>query len=243
VVFCFPYAGVGASSYRQWPRRIGGFQVCAVQPPGRENRTREPAHRSHAAFAADLVDALAPYTGHGFAFAGHCGAVPYALETIVELEDRGLPLPSRLVASSWGAPHRGLYGALNFVDLSTVDLVPEVMALFGREGAPMRRDFAEIAARVLRTDLEVQRGYRWDAGRRVPCPVTVVAWTDDDVVPPGRVHPGWSDCADVTEELLAGRHLDFLQCPEVLREAMHRWLAPPSTDGGPTALSPARASG
>ena len=54
VLFAFPYAGVGASSYRPWPDRIGEVAVVALQPPGRENRTREPAHRSHQAFAADL---------------------------------------------------------------------------------------------------------------------------------------------------------------------------------------------
>ena len=229
LLFCFPYAGVGASSYRQWPRYIGGVQVCALQPPGRENRMRESPHRSHAAFAADLADALTPYVHRPYWFAGHCGAVPFAIDTIDELATRGLPRPARLIASSWGAPQRGLYGPLNVVDLGTVDLVAETMALFGRAGAPMRRDFAELAAAVLRVDLEVQRGYTFAPGRRVGCPVTVVAWTEDDVVPPEQVRPGWDECADVEYELLDGRHLDFLHCPDVLRDALGRWLG--QTDG------------
>lgn len=227
LLFCFPYAGVGASSYRRWPKRIDDVQVCALQPPGRENRMRESPHRTHAAFAADLADALTPYVEREYYFAGHCGAVPYALDTIDELARRGLRLPSRLIASSWGAPQRGLYGRLNFVDLQTSDLVSEVTALFARAGAPIRSDFAELAARVLRTDLEVQRGYRFGPGRRVACPVTVLAWTHDDVVPPDVVAPGWAECADVTHELLAGEHLDFLHCPDVLRDAMRRWLSAP----------------
>lgn len=231
LLFGFPYAGVGASSYRQWPKRIGDVQVCALQPPGRENRMGEPPHRSHAAFAADLADALAPYVDREYFFAGHCGAVPFALDTIDELARRGLRLPARLIASSWGAPQRGLYGRLNFVDLGTVDLVAETTALFSRAGAPIRSDFAELAARVLRTDLEVQRGYRFEPDRRVACPVTVVAWTDDEVVPADQVAPGWDECADVTYELLAGEHLDYLRGGDVLREAMGRWLSapPPAT--------------
>jgi surfactin synthase thioesterase subunit len=224
LLFCFPYAGVGASSYRRWPRHIGDVQVCGLQPPGRENRLREAPHRSHDAFAADLVDALTPYLDRKFFFAAHCGAVPYALSTIQELAGRGLPGPVRLFASSWGAPHRGLYGPLNFVDLATVDLVAETTAFFGRAGAPIRSDFVELAAQVLRTDLEVQRGYRFEPSRRVACPVTVIAWTHDDVVPPDLVPAGWQECAEVTHELLAGEHLDFLHCPDVLRDAMHRWL-------------------
>jgi len=227
LLFCFPYAGVGASSYRQWPRRIGDVQISGLQPPGRENRLREAPHRTHAAFAADLADALTPYLDREYFFAGHCGAVPYALDTIAELDRRGLPLPTRLIASSWGAPDAGLYGPLNFADLATVDLVAETMSLFGRAGAPIRRDFAELAAGVLRTDLEVQRGYRFEPGRRVPVPVTVVAWTRDDVVPPELVAPGWQRCAEVTHELLDGAHLDFLHCPDVLRESLPRWLSAP----------------
>ena len=224
ILFCLPYAGVGASSYRQWPRRFGDVQVCALQPPGRENRMRESPHRSHAAFATDLADALTPYLEREYFVAGHCGAVPFALDTIAELDRRGLPLPARLIASSWGPPHRGLYGRLNFVDLDTVDLVAETASLFGTAGAPVRADFVELAARVLRTDLEVQRGYRFEPGRKVPCPVTVVAWTRDDVVPPDVAFPGWEECADATRVLLDGAHLDFLRCVDVLRDAMYRWL-------------------
>jgi surfactin synthase thioesterase subunit len=226
LLFCFPYAGVGASSYRRWPRRIGDIGVCGLQPPGRENRLRERPHRSHAAFAADLVDALTPYvTGRPYYLAAHCGGVPYMLDTVDELARRDLPLPGRLIASSWGAPQNGLYGRLNFADLATIDLFAETTAMFARAGSPIRADFAELAAEVLRVDLEVQRGYTFAADRKVPVPVTVVAWTEDDVVPPDTVPDGWSRCADVTHEVLAGEHLDFLHCPDGLRDALHRWLS------------------
>lgn len=225
LLFCFTYAGVGASSYRQWPRKIDDVAVCGLQPPGRENRLREAAHRSHAAFASDLTDALTPYiTERDYYLAGHCGGVTYALDTIEEIDRRGLPLPKRLIASSWGAPHRGLYGPLNFADLATLDLVAETKDLFNRAGAPIRQDFAELAAEVLRNDLEVQRGYRFEPGRRVPVPVTLVGWTDDEVVPPDQVLPHWDECAEVTSEVLDGGHLDFLRCPEVLQDAMRRWV-------------------
>jgi surfactin synthase thioesterase subunit len=244
VLFCLPYAGVGASSYRQWPRRFGDVQVCALQPPGRESRMREPPHRTHAAFARDLVDALTPHLGREYFLAGHCGAVPFALDTIDELERRGLPLPARLIASSWGAPHRGLYGRLNAVDLDTVDLVAETAALFGSAGAPVRSDFAELAARVLRSDLEVQRNYHFAPGRWVPCPVTTVAWTRDDVVPPELVPAGWSECADVTNVLLDGAHLDFLRCTDVLRDAMYQWLrAAPAHNHGKQSTEEVRMGG
>ncbi|WP_439673552.1 thioesterase II family protein [Embleya sp. MST-111070] len=227
LLFCFPYAGVGASSYRQWPQSLpDGIAVCALQPPGRENRYREPAPTDHAGFAADLVAQLAPLLDRPFAFIGHCGAVPFALETILTLDDRGLPLPERLFASSWGAPHRGLYGELNFVDLDTADLAEEVRQRYRQSGqGEPPEEMAELGARVLREDLEVQRPYRYDVARRLPCPVTVISWSEDDVVPPETVPPGWAECADVRVEALAGRHLDFLRCPPALVEVVTRDLA------------------
>lgn len=231
LLFCFPYAGVGASSYRAWPKALeDGTAICALQPPGRENRFREDGPRDHASFAASLISALEPLFERPFAFAGHCGAVPFALETALALEERGLRLPERLFASSWGAPHRGLYGELNFVDLATADLVSEVRQRYVATGqGEPPPEIAEIGAAVLREDLEVQRPYRYDPARAVPCPVTLVSWSRDDVVPPESVPDGWTECAgDVRHHALDGRHLDFLTCPPQLARLLVDELGRPA---------------
>ena len=45
-LFCFPYAGGGASAYRGWERELpADVEVCLVQLPGRETRLREPPFR------------------------------------------------------------------------------------------------------------------------------------------------------------------------------------------------------
>lgn len=55
VLFCFPYAGGGASVYRSW---IGKFQdritICPIQLPGREERINEKAYTN----MTDLVDEI-----------------------------------------------------------------------------------------------------------------------------------------------------------------------------------------
>ncbi|MEV7996189.1 thioesterase domain-containing protein [Streptomyces sp. NPDC086077] len=220
LLFVFPYAGGGAGSYREWPTKIGDAWVCAVQPPGRENRLSEPAFRTHAEFGASLAEFLEPYTDRRYAFFGHCGGVPFALTTILALADRALPLPERLFASSWGAPHRSLYGPLNFIDLASADLVREVTGMYAKSGAPIRSDFTQIAAQVLRADLEAHRPWLYDADRRVPCPVSVLSWDQDDVVPPQQVHPHWGECADATHTRLNGEHFEFLRCPPDLRRVL-----------------------
>ena len=224
LLFGFPYAGAGAGSYRRWPARLGDFWFCPLQPPGRESRFPEPPLRTHAEWSADLAGYLEKFADRPYAFIGHCGGVPLALSSVLAVEDRGLPLPRRLIASSWGAPHRSLYGPLNFVELSTVDLTAEVRRMFAGFGAPIRDDFIAIAADVLRVDLELHRPHLYDPARRVPCPVTVVAWTDDEVVPAEVTRAGWEECADVTHETLTGVHYDYLSCPPALADLVVRLL-------------------
>jgi surfactin synthase thioesterase subunit len=229
LVFGFPYAGVGASSYREWPRTIGTGRFCPLQPPGKENRSKEAVPVDHAAFAEQLLDSLAPHLDRPYALIGHCGAFPYMLSTTQRIQALGLPLPRRLFASSWGAPQRGLYGRLNFVDLDTVDMVAEIQDIGKRLGRPVMPELAELSAEFMLDDLRVQRGYRYDGVERVPVPVTVLGWTEDDVVPADGVFPGWTECADATYQLLPGDHGAFLRAPDVLRELIeHEMTAGPA---------------
>ena len=46
-LFCFPYAGGGASLYRSWAEPLASVaEIWSVQLPGRENRLGEPLYRS-----------------------------------------------------------------------------------------------------------------------------------------------------------------------------------------------------
>lgn len=214
----FPYTGMGASTYADWPSRIGPMAVVALQPPGREGRLREPAHRTHAAFADDATAALRPYLGRPYVLAAHCGGVPYALETLRSLMADGQPPPRALLLSSWGAPHLGLYGRLNHVDLATLDPVAEVIAVARQMGRELPEDLAELVSEALSEDLEIQRDYRYSSGFPLPCPVRVVAWSRDDVVPAAEVRPGWASYGDVRYVELEGDHRAFLACPAALRQ-------------------------
>lgn len=216
-LLCFPYSGVGASSYRQWPRQVSGMHVVALQPPGRENRLREPRPQTHHEFATSLCAALPRLKARPFGFFGHCGAVPYMLATVFELQDRGWPLPDWIVVSSWGAPQRGLYGRLNFVDLDDHDFGAEVTAVAAGSGLPMSPELVTAAAELLRFDQVVQRQYRYPDGRRVPVPVAVVGWTRDDIVPPAVALAGWADVAEVRPYVLDGAHYEYLRCPDQLK--------------------------
>jgi surfactin synthase thioesterase subunit len=237
LLFGFPYAGGGASLYRQWPERVGNAWVCPLQPPGREHRFTEPPLWTVPAFATELADYLARFADRRYAFFGHCGGVPLALAATLAVQDRGLPLPTRVFASGWGAPHTGLYGRLNFIDLDTADLRAEVGGLFARLGVAVRDDLVDVAADILRTDLVMHRPHRYDAARRLPVPVTVIGWSDDDLVPAALACTGWEPVADTRYQVLTGEHFAFTCCPPALARLIAREMAavaagpvPPTTE-------------
>src|SRR5690349_1583466 len=61
-LFCFPYAGGGASLFRNWANRLPGeIEVCAVQLPGREDRLTEPAFTRMPLLVEALASVLSPW--------------------------------------------------------------------------------------------------------------------------------------------------------------------------------------
>jgi surfactin synthase thioesterase subunit len=106
---------------------------------------------------------------------------------------------------------------------------------------PVREDFVEVAAQILRADLELHRPYLYDPARFLPVPATVIGWTDDDVVPVAEVCHGWEQCAEVRYEVLAGEHFAFTRCPPHLVSLLTRDMTdcrrPTRCDAGGNGIS------
>ena len=58
-VFCFSYAGGGASTFRSWPRDAS-LGVVPVQLPGRENRMGEAPLTSMSEVVEQVAEAMKP---------------------------------------------------------------------------------------------------------------------------------------------------------------------------------------
>lgn len=215
-LFCIPYSGCGASMYRQWPARIGDIEVCPVQLPGRESRFREESFASYEELASSMGRALLPHLDRPFAFFGHCASALPGYETALWLADQGHPTPVRLFVSSQVAPHQGPHG--RFLGMSDKELTAELEELVVRLGGTPRPDLIALSLVVLRRDVEVNKAYRPDAPRRVPCPITTLGW-DADTEVDHRLMGGWADCGEVTSRVLAGPHYGFIDAPGELLEA------------------------
>ncbi|HSG38984.1 MAG TPA: thioesterase II family protein [Thermoanaerobaculia bacterium] len=104
-MFCFPYAGGGASVYRGWGKSLpADVEVCPVQLPGRESRMREPAFDRSEPMVTAIADALAPYMDLPFVFFGHSMGAALGFELSRELRRRGKALPLHIFVSGRRAP-------------------------------------------------------------------------------------------------------------------------------------------
>lgn len=215
-IFCFPYAGVGASMYAGWPARVGSAEICLLQPPGRENRLREAHYGDYRALAEQLVEALAPYLDRPFAFFGHCSGAMPGYATAMRLMLDGLPTPAALFVSSQGAPHHGPHS--RFLSMTDDQLRDELAGLVTALGGIPDPDLLALGLGVLRADVEAYRQYQVAAPVVLPGRITAIGWADDHEVSPGQL-AGWADCAaprHFRSVVLPGSHYSFLSAPQAL---------------------------
>ncbi|GAA1265567.1 hypothetical protein GCM10009677_17040 [Sphaerisporangium rubeum] len=105
-LFCFPYAGGGASVYRTWHEQLPEhIEVFAVQPPGRETRMAEKPFTRMADLVPPLADGLAPLLDKPYAVFGHSLGAGVAFELTRHLRRTGGELPVHLFVSGRQAPH------------------------------------------------------------------------------------------------------------------------------------------
>ncbi|MEU1056781.1 thioesterase domain-containing protein [Streptomyces sp. NPDC005876] len=220
-LFCFPYAGAGASAFSAWPAALDDVEVCPVQFPGRENRLGEPHYGSYEDLAEELAGALEPLLDRPFAFFGHCaGALP-AYETAVRLAEKGLPRPARLFVSGQLAPHDSADDRM--LTMTEPELRAELESVLRGRGFAPRPDMIDLGLTVLLRDLAAARRYHRREPAAAPCPVAVLHWRDDPDVSLDRLGE-WRRYADPADlHVLDGGHHDFMHAPAPLREVLTSW--------------------
>ena len=104
-LFCFPYAGGGASIYRQWASKLPVWiEVCAFQLPGREIRMREPGHTDLRSAVEEVADTIHSLLDKPFYLFGHSMGSAISFELARLLRRSGLPQPRHLFVSARRAP-------------------------------------------------------------------------------------------------------------------------------------------
>ena len=179
-LFCFPFAGAAASTFREWPNGLpADVELCAVQLPGRETRMREAPLVRMDEMVASLADGLRGLLDEPFAFFGHSMGAFIAFELARELRRSGARGPSHLVVSAARAPHRPssrrpLYALpeAQFVDeLGGMNgTAPEVFA---------HPELRQLVLRILRADCALCETWVYRPEAPLDCDITVLGGLQD----------------------------------------------------------------
>jgi surfactin synthase thioesterase subunit len=181
-LFCFPYAGGGASIFRGWLGRFpDGIDVCPVQLPGREERIREAAFTKMDALCDALLPALAPLLDKPFALFGHSmGAlIAYQLALRLQAQSRS---PSHLLVSGQRAPHLPLGRPISY-NLSDAAFTERLRELNGTpEPILQSPELMELVRPLLRADFELSERSRRSRHDPLDFPVTAFGGLADPEV-------------------------------------------------------------
>ena len=161
-MFCFPYAGGGASAYRGWgaslPQEV---EVCPVQLPGREGRLREAPFTRSAEMITAIADALTPWLDLPYVFFGHSMGGMIGFELTRELRRRGRTLPLHLFVSGRRAPQLPARDE-PIHDLPEPEFIERLRELDGTpEEVLQHAELMKLLIPLLRADFAVNETYEY----------------------------------------------------------------------------------
>lgn len=192
-LFCFPYAGIGASLFHTWadllPHEV---EVIAVQLPGREDRSRESTFSRLRPMVRTLAHALRPYLTMEFALYGHCSGALLAFELAHELNKSFGLCPRHLVVGAQAAPQV----PLRHPPIHHLEDGKFVASLSQLGGAPpeliANKEFLEYLLPVIRNDFTLWEQYTYNKRPPLPLNLTVLGGHSDDRISAADLN-AWCD--------------------------------------------------
>jgi acyl-CoA synthetase (AMP-forming)/AMP-acid ligase II/surfactin synthase thioesterase subunit len=179
-IFCFPYAGGGATAFVNWAQRLGeSVEVCPVQLPGRETRLNEEPIR-HIEPVLKFFETIAEaQNGIPYTFFGYCLGADIAFSVAHHLRDRGLQGPRAMTFAARQAPsvRPDIAHLYQFDDQDLLETLSQVRTI-----APelLNNPFwLRQTLRLVRADCEFSEGLKMPEGPPLDCPVTVFGGLSD----------------------------------------------------------------
>lgn len=187
-LFCFPYAGAGASAYRHWVPELQArapVEVVPIQLPGRESRIREQPTID----LDEMTSALLSRLDRPYAVLGHSLGARLAYELCRRLHRRGAPPPRWLYVS--GCPAPDIVRNRHDSDLSDEDFIARIVGLGGTPHEVFADpELRELVLSVMRSDFAFVDNYQSAPDRPIDAPITVFVGSDDAEATPQDA-AGW----------------------------------------------------
>ena len=183
-LFCFPYAGGGASVYRGWEHYLPpGLEIWPAQPPGRGNRFKEPAIASMNSFVESAATAIEPFLDLPIALFGHSVGAFASFELAHLLAKRFDIQIRHLFVSGARGPHlpRDRHPIHN---LPEEEFITELKTLNGTPHEVLDHpELMKMISSTLRADFAIVETYRAENRTPLNCPITAFGGLEDTLVP------------------------------------------------------------
>lgn len=179
-LFCFPFAGGGAQSFRAWPEALpGAVETCPVQLPGRESRMKEPPFSDVSPMVDALAAAIRPSLDKPFVLFGHSMGAVIAFELARKLRRDHKLLPACLIVSGRVAPHLQIpRPPIN--NLPPTEFLEALKAMKGTPKEVLENaELMEVITPLLRADLAVHEKYRYFEDAPLECPILAFGGLQD----------------------------------------------------------------
>lgn len=235
-LFCFPFAGGAASTYRLWPRTLPeDVDVVFIQFPGRNPADKRPPLTSIVDMAASALPLIESQADLPYALFGHSMGSVVAYEVAAELEKRAaaggtVRTPSHLYVSARRAPDEsGASGSIR--DLPDDQFLTAINKSYGGvpEVALREPELMALFLPILRADVVAFETYRQLSDHRIRCGVSAFGGTGDANATAADL-AGWSRVTErpAPVEMLTGDHFYINdQAAAVTRKIAERWPTEP----------------
>ncbi|MGD1020132.1 MAG: thioesterase II family protein [Verrucomicrobiia bacterium] len=225
-LFCFPYAGSGASIFRTWSDGLpADVEICPVEFPGRGTRLIKTPFTQLSPLIEALAQALVPLLDKPFAFFGHSLGALVGFELARQLRRQTGVQPVHLFVSADRAPqipHRdrplhALPEGEFLVELSRLNGIPEKVL--------EDMELMQIMLPILRADFAVYETYVYATEPRLDCPVSVFGGLQDHRVSRGDLE-AWCDqtSASFSLRMFDGDHFFWNTTQPLLLKALSQVL-------------------
>jgi medium-chain acyl-[acyl-carrier-protein] hydrolase len=226
-LFCFPFAGTGASIFRTWPDGLpANVEVCPVQFPGRGTRLKEAPFTRLSSLVEALAQALAPLLDKPFAIFGHSLGALAGFEFTRQLRRQSGIQPVRLFVSGDRAPQiptrdRPIHA------LSEGDFLAELRRLNGIPEMILEdAELMQLVIPIVRADITVYETYVYATEPPLDCPISGFGGLEDRRVSRADLE-AWREqtSASFSLRMFPGDHffLNTAQSPllQVLSQELH----------------------
>lgn len=180
-IFIFPYAGGGASAFKNWQDEFDDTEILAAQYPGRENRIKEEPVDNLDLLVKEVFNDIKPLINDGIPYFlfGHSLGTKVAYELALLIQKSNLPYqPKGVIISAGKAPCFKEKNPIH--ELDTANFIREISRFSGTPKEILgTRSLMDVFMPMLRADFKMDETYQRETAEKINCPVLALMGTVD----------------------------------------------------------------